>query len=90
MYLDKNEGLNIIKKSILDNLIILTGASVVNSMRQSDFTIINSYEENLYIPPKVDVLKLIFLVDALISLKEPDYKLFKYIPEILKKKKKKF
>ncbi len=77
-----------IKYKIICNLIRALGASVVDHIRQSDFCIIEAFDSSTFkVPPQVLALKLNYLIDALISFKQPDYEMLQYKPQDKNKKK---
>lgn len=77
-----------IKYKIICSLIKVLGATVVDHIRQSDFCIIEAIDSStVKVPPQVMPLKLSFLIDALISFKQPDYEMLQYKPQDKNKKK---
>jgi len=88
IYTDSNNEKEEIKQKFLYNLIKLTGANVVDSIRQSDFCIIESFDSKTFkVPVFVMLLKINYLFDALLTYKQPDYDQIQYKPQDMKKRK---
>lgn len=88
LFLNSQNQKDEIKQKIINNLIKIIGATVVDHIRQSDFCIIESFDSSTFkIPPQVMPLKLSYLIDALIFFKQPNFDMLQYKPQDKNKKK---